>query len=331
VTTAHEPRRGPGTHLSTEDLSALAEGAQPTAQGAAEHLAQCAACRGEVDAMSELLAQFEEWDAPAMPQEVAIRIDAVLARESAARAATARHPAAAAENARDAAAASGAAPSASTSTESTSSASTSPGSTSPGSTSPGSAPPASSSPGSGSSRNIPRPRRRFWRPSPGLSWAAAALVLIAGGLGLIIKFSISGSQGSQASVASGAGAAQPYASSRGPEVNGPNTDAQPGLSSLSVRAPNSALAVWTTQTLSGHHMGAMLDPSCLADPEFAGRQQLATATGTYNGQVAMLVIYANPQNPAAVLAVVYASPCSSGNFRMLDEGLVAKPPTASAP
>lgn len=86
MTTAHEPRRGPGVHLSTDDLSALAEGAQPAAEGASEHLLDCAACRDEVDAIAQLLAAFETLEAPQLPQEVAIRIDAALAREAAARA-----------------------------------------------------------------------------------------------------------------------------------------------------------------------------------------------------------------------------------------------------
>ena len=158
--------------------------------------------------------------------------------------------------------------------------------------------------------------------------------MIAGGLGLIVKLSISSAQSSQNSVASsgsGSAAQQPFTAQRSPELNAPDTHDQPAPSSSTVRAPNSALAVWTTQTLSEHHMGAMLDPSCLADPKFAGSHQLATAAGSYGGQVAMLVIYANPQNPATVRAVIYASPCSSGNFHMLDEGLVAKPATVNVP
>jgi len=87
VTTAHEPRRGPGIHLSPDDVSALAEGAQPGAEGAAEHVLACRDCRAEVDAITELLAAFEEFEAPVMPQDVALRVDAALARESAARAA----------------------------------------------------------------------------------------------------------------------------------------------------------------------------------------------------------------------------------------------------
>lgn len=96
MTTAHEPHRGPDIHLSAEDLSALAEGAQPTAESASEHLVDCAACRGEVAAIAQLLAAFETLEPPQLPQEVAIRIDAALAREAAARASA---PHAAAESA----------------------------------------------------------------------------------------------------------------------------------------------------------------------------------------------------------------------------------------
>jgi hypothetical protein len=85
VTTAHEPRRGPDAHPSAEDLSSLAEGAQPGAEGVAGHLLDCQACQDEVDAISDLLVAFEEFEAPAIPHDVAIRIDAALARESAAR------------------------------------------------------------------------------------------------------------------------------------------------------------------------------------------------------------------------------------------------------
>lgn len=86
MTTAHEPHGGPGVHLSADDLSALAEGAQPVAEGASEHILECARCRDEVDAIAQLLAAFETLEPPQLPQDVAIRIDAALAREAAARA-----------------------------------------------------------------------------------------------------------------------------------------------------------------------------------------------------------------------------------------------------
>ncbi len=86
MTTAHEPRREPGIHLSADDLSAVAEGAQPSAAGAGEHLESCADCRVQVEAISELLTALEQFDAPPVPDDVAIRIDAALAREAAERA-----------------------------------------------------------------------------------------------------------------------------------------------------------------------------------------------------------------------------------------------------
>lgn len=88
MTAAHEPRRGPGVHLSVEDLSAAAEGAEPTAEGASEHLLDCAVCRAEVDAIARLLTVLETLEPPRIPQDVAIRIDAALAREATARAAS---------------------------------------------------------------------------------------------------------------------------------------------------------------------------------------------------------------------------------------------------
>jgi hypothetical protein len=302
VTTAHEPRGGPGTHLSAEDLSALAEGAQPSAEGAAEHLLECAACRGEVDAMSELLAQFEEWDAPAMPQEVAIRIDASLARESAARAATAEHPAAAAAAARASEAAA-----------------------SPEGTLSGSAQSGTSSAG-----DAPKPRRRRWRPAPGLVWSLAALVLIAGGLGLIIKLS-SSSTSVSANSASGSAASQPFASTRSPEVFGPGAGGENSLPSAPVLASGSPLAVWTDQALSGQRPDASINTPCLSDPAFKGSHELAVTSGTYNGADATLVIYANPSDPTTVLAVVYATPCTATSFRVLDRGLVVKPAAGNTP
>lgn len=283
MTTAHEPRRGPGTHLSTEDLSALAEGAQPSAAGAAEHLLECAACRGEVDAISELLAQFEMWDAPAIPQEVAIRIDAALARESAARAQ---------------AAGSGIGEKADRARASTS--------------------PAEALVPSRTTTNVRR-RRRF--PVQGLGWALASLVVIAGGLGLILKVASSSSQSEGASTASGSTAqrnAAPY-------------NANPGLGGAETAptmvASSSLLATWTTQALSSHRSayGESAGSLCgSADPAYANHQLLAMTTGPYEGTPSMLVVYANPNDPSTVLAVVYATPCTAANYHVLASGLVAK-------
>lgn len=318
MTTAHEPRRGPGTHLSAEDLSALAEGAQPSAAGAAEHLQECATCRGEVDAMSDLLAQFEEWDAPPIPQDVAIRIDAALARESAARAATSGHPAAVARPGQESASPTNA---------------LSPASAPSDGESPDRKPPAATSSGNGS-----RSRRRRWRPAPGLGWALATLVLVAGGLGLIVKFAASsGIQASSNSGASGSAATKPFASQRSPALNGANSgpEANGGAQSsaplsLPPQAASSPLATWTDQALSVHKVGAMLASPCLDDPAFVGNHALAVANGNYNGSPATLVVYANPSSLATVIAVVYATPCVTNSYRVLDSGLVAKPVTATS-
>ncbi len=270
MTTAHEPRRGPGTHLSVDDVSALAEGAQPSAADAGEHLLACAACRGEVEAVSELLAQFEQWDAPAIPQEVAIRIDAALARESAARAQTSGDTAPTAHAA---------------------------------------------APSSAAASRSPR-RRRL--PARALAWALASLVLVAGGVGLALD--LASPNAPTGTTASSAGTSdQPKA--------GPNELSSGGQGA--VRAPDLAapapLAQWTRQVLaSSHNMVAPLASSCPSDPAYSGRQQLATASGSYDGAASMLVVYANPSDPSMVLAVVYAAPCTATNYRVLERGLVAR-------
>jgi len=91
-------------------------------------------------------------------------------------------------------------------------------------------------------------------------------------------------------------------------------------------APDSQLALWTNQALVNHasKIGAALNSPCLSDPAFSGSQELAAANGTYDGVASTLVVYANPSDPATVLAVVYATPCSAANYRLLAKGYVAK-------
>lgn len=289
MTTAHEPRRGPGTHLSVEDLSALAEGAQPSAVDAHEHLLECAACRGEVDAISELLAQFEDWDAPTIPREVAIRIDAALVRESAARAET-LGAAAGSDSAE-----------------------------------PGSAAPSRSATTSGST-GVGRSTRRHWLPARGLAWALASLVLIAGGFGLVLKLaSTGGSSGAGASSASGTvnSAMRPEA---GP--NGQYSESRGAAQTPTLAAPNSRLAQWTRQVLAGERSLAepfsTAASSCTSDPAYTAWQRLATTGGMYDGVASMLVVYANPSDTTKVLAVVYAVPCAASRYHVIDQALVMK-------
>lgn len=148
MTTAHEPRREPGVHLSAEDLSAVAEGAQPAAEGASEHLLGCAECRADADAITRLVAALAAMDRPSIPQHVGIRIDAALAREARARALA--HTAA-----------SGA----------------------PSSSSAESGPAAAAR----STRGGAPGQRRRWRPSRGLGWGLASLAVLAGGLTLAVN------------------------------------------------------------------------------------------------------------------------------------------------
>lgn len=282
MTTAHEPRRGPGTHLSAEDLSALAEGGQPSAAGAAEHVLGCAACRGEVDAISALLAQFEDWDVPAIPQNVAIRVDAALARESAARAKSSGHPAAAAAASRE---------------------------------------PAPTPSGSSAGH----PRRRRWMPTRGLGWTLATLVVVGGGLGIAVQLGTSDSQSTNASSGS--------ATSQGPLKQSPdygpyaNSNGEAGgAAPMNPAAPNSQLALWTKQTLarSESTFSAASGSSCESDPAYAGRQLLATADGPYNGFASTLLVYANPIEVSTVLAVIYATPCTTTDYHVLARGVVTR-------
>ena len=90
-------------------------------------------------------------------------------------------------------------------------------------------------------------------------------------------------------------------------------------------AASSPLAAWVDQALSVHKVDALLASPCLDDPAFVGNHALAVTNGTYNGSPATLVVYANPSSLATVIAVVYATPCATNSYRVLDNGLVAKP------
>jgi hypothetical protein len=312
VTTAHEPRRGPGVHPSTEDLSALAEGAEPAAEGLAAHLQDCAACRAEVDAISELLTAFAELDAPALPEDVAIRIDAALARESMVRAAetdlagdarrlkTAKGDKAAVSMA-------GVAVRDSAASESEPSSSRVSDARSAGER------PQSSPRGS---------RRARWR---GLGWAMASLVLLAGGLTLAVDLT-SSSTGSSSSTASGSSALSPGQKSSG----GPMAERQ--LAAPGTMLAAAPLAMWVKEILptrtgstldAGPAVGTEAGALCVANPKFSGYKRLATANGTYEGTPATLVIYANGSDASSVYAVAYAKPCTASSYPLLAEGVVS--------
>ncbi|MGH6657830.1 MAG: hypothetical protein ACRDVE_21800 [Actinocrinis sp.] len=270
MTTAHEPRREPGVHLSAEDLSALAEGAQPGVAGADGHLADCAACRAEVDAISELFAAFEILDTPPMPTDVAIRIDAALARESADRAKA----------------------------------------------------PASYN-GAASPMANATVRRRRWLTSRGLGWALASLVVVAGGTTAIVSALSSGggttASSASASAGSAAGPAKAQAQSPGDTSAPMQSYGQSGGG-----ASSSMLSAWVQQTLSAVHPDAGLSSPCFNDPGFTGKPRVTAANGTFNGEPATLVVYANGNNASTVFAVAYATPCAPGSYHVLSEGVFNK-------
>jgi hypothetical protein len=85
VTTAHEGRRAAETHLSEDELATVADGSQGLAAARAGHLEDCADCRDLVASAEELRGVLASLSRPALPQDVALRIDAALARESDAR------------------------------------------------------------------------------------------------------------------------------------------------------------------------------------------------------------------------------------------------------
>jgi hypothetical protein len=286
VTTAHEPPRGPGTHLSTEDLSALAEGSQPGAEGAAEHLLACAGCRAEVDAISELLTAFADFEAPALPREVAIRIDAALAREVASR---------------------GGAP-LSSGSEAVNLAG---GRSRPGTEGPPSSP--------------VRKRRAFPRGLGwGLASLALAAGGLAFVVNLSSPSSSNAGTATSGSAGRAPAFAAPNSTTR-PMIQ-PQYGASSPLAATTALATwvKEILAVRAGTPTASPDVTKEAAQICASDPRFAGQQSLATSTGTYEGSAAVLVVYA-PGGPdaAAVYAVAYSEPCTTG-YRVLAEGTVRR-------
>lgn len=95
MTRAADQERREHRHLTADELSAAAEsvrrgGAQPEADGAG-----CGVCRGRVEDLLVVLDTLPRLERPALPQTVAIRLDAALVREAQRRAAEGPGPAAA--------------------------------------------------------------------------------------------------------------------------------------------------------------------------------------------------------------------------------------------
>ncbi|MFD0274962.1 hypothetical protein ACFVHB_13825 [Kitasatospora sp. NPDC127111] len=83
---ADGPSGPPGAHPSVDELADLAEGlVEPAAAAEAlhAHLAGCAECRETAEALTEVQALLGAVEPPAMPEDVAARLDAALAAAAA--------------------------------------------------------------------------------------------------------------------------------------------------------------------------------------------------------------------------------------------------------
>lgn len=323
-------------HLSTEELSEVAEGRQESAQGGvgptqdvARHLRECAQCRDEADAMAELLAALADLEQPTLPQDVALRIDAALAQ-------AALTDAPSPDTVLSDTVLSDTASLDTVSSSAVWSAEPESGPASVGGDIGGTA--GAVSQHSHASRRPPSPlastRRPPSRHAPSrrptrrvLGWTVGSLLVVGGLAGLA---SVIGSQNSTNSsgTASAASGAQ-----RNPTVqNGLAGDA----------AAQRQLEAWTRSVLasaspfaasSGNHADALPKTptsslaaasiaQCEADPKFADRHVVAASYGLFGSTPAVLVVYANGDGSPSVYAVAYQVPCTSSGYTPLAEGAV---------
>lgn len=287
-------------HLSAEELSEVAEGRQEGAQAGVgpasdvtAHLRDCARCRDEADAVADLLAALADLERPTVPQDVAARIDAALADAARADAAST------VDSRRDGAA--------------------HPVADRPPSRSPETRRPASR--GSSSRRSL--------RRVAGWSLGSLALVGAVAGLATVISSQNGATSHSDASAGS--------AAARNPE----NPALQNGIPKADSSA-QSELVTWTRSVLSaatssagssgGHANSLSTAPTssftaasvsqCEADPAFAGRRVVGSASGLLGATPAVLIVYANGDGSPSVYAVAYAAPCAASNYHVLAEETV---------
>jgi hypothetical protein len=337
-------------HLSDEELSEVAEGRQGGAAGGAEpagdvagHLRDCAQCRSEVAAMTDLLDALADLEQPALPPNVALRIDAVLAEAAGTRAdnadavmATAAVPAPDGPKPTDPA----------VPVEQAHTRLAPPDSTAPSSrASDGSA----TSP---SHRHPPNPlphnRRPTSRRSSGrraprrtVGWVLASVTILGGVVGLAAVL-LSSPGRSTAGVTSSAahGAVQGAPENPFDSQNGGGNDSAPAQSLLAswtkttladtlslLPEPNGASADAHARALTAGPVSSLAATDiaqCLADPAEKGRQVLATTYGEFLSTPSVLVVYVNGDDPSSVYAVAFQAPCASTGYRVLAEGAVPK-------
>jgi predicted anti-sigma-YlaC factor YlaD len=298
-----------------------AQGDAGPAQDVVEHLRDCAQCRDETDVMAELLDALADLEQPALPPEIALRIDAALAQ-------AARDDEALSSGATPHASLSDSAPLDEAAEDSTP---TSVGVDAPSGHSSAPTRPPSSPSGTRRPASHNAPSRRRLRRSAG--WALASLVLVGGvvGLGTVLgSQSKSSTSGGAASAASGA--------TRYPDKSLVQNGAVGGDSSA-----QAMLAAWTKSVLgtstaspgsaAGEHSNALttapmssLDAAsvsqCEANPAFASRHVVGATYGSFGTTPAVLVVYADGDGSRSVYAVAYAAPCAPSEYRVLAQGTV---------
>lgn len=80
MTEPQEPRSTTPNHLTSDELSECAFSPETAAAGWLEHAEGCAECSGELADLRLVLAQLAELPEPELPESVAIRLDAAVAR-----------------------------------------------------------------------------------------------------------------------------------------------------------------------------------------------------------------------------------------------------------
>ena len=80
MTEAQEPRSTTPNHLTSDELSECAFSPETAAAGWLEHAEGCGTCAGELADLRLVLAQLAELPEPELPESVAVRLDAAVAR-----------------------------------------------------------------------------------------------------------------------------------------------------------------------------------------------------------------------------------------------------------
>ena len=310
-----EPRGSVRGHLSVDEVSECAFGAEEAAAGLLGHLAECAVCAGEVEDVRSALALLAEFPEPEVPESVVIRLDAAVEREW---------------QQRDRAA------------EAAAQAAFAPGRGARRSSRDG---------GRGNSRRSGRGWRGLRVPITALAVICGGAV----GLGVLIANVNGGQQNSAASTTAGSAdggvsRGPAYAGGGAVGTEGPNAAfgqfgasasmADSALSSMAAAlihsditkvtgsgaSPSPSVSGTTTSpNVANGSVEAGLPADCTTVPQHSGFVLTAAQIETSSAEPALLVLY-TPKNgePAygSAFAVLYAGPCPSDASKVLDQGWI---------